>query len=71
MIKDYGSGSVTFKGTEVTEMSYWNEEKEDKLLATAEMEITDDDFSYTVTGPFGEYDVEVSIVGDTFELKKV
>tara|TARA_B100000405_G_scaffold60899_1_gene41529 strand:- start:54 stop:1931 length:1878 start_codon:yes stop_codon:yes gene_type:complete len=80
MIKDYGSGSVTFKGTEVTESvsvkgkniirAYWNEEKEDKLLATAEMEITDDDFSYTVTGPFGEYDVEVSIVGDTFELKK-
>ena len=34
------------------------------------MEITDDDFSYTVTGPFGEYDVD-SIVGDTFEPKRV
>jgi len=79
-LADYGTGSVTFKGVDVTEgvdvkgtniiKAYYNEVSPDNLLATAEMEITDDDFSYTVTGPFGEYDVEVSIVGDTFELKK-
>lgn len=80
MIKDYGSGSITFKGTEVTEgvsvkgdniiKAYYNEEKPENELAEAKILIDDDDFSYTVTGPFGEYDVEVSIVGDTFELKK-
>ena len=81
MRKDYGTGSVTFKGTEVSEgvsikgvniiKAYYNEEKPENELAEAEILIDDDDFSYTVTGPFGEYDVEVTIVGDTFTLKKI
>jgi hypothetical protein len=78
MIKDYGTGSVTFKGSDVKESAkgtnvikaYWNEVKPDNLLATAELGISEDDFSYTLTGPFGEYDVEVTIVGDTFKLEK-
>jgi hypothetical protein len=78
MIKDYGTGSVTFKGSDVKASAkgtnvikaYWNEVKPDNLLATAELGISEDDFSYTVTGPFGEYDVEVTIVGDTFKLEK-
>ena len=78
MIKDYGTGSVTFKGSDVKAnakgknviKAYWNEVNESKILATAELDITEDDFSYTLTGPFGEYDVEVTIVGDTFKLEK-
>ena len=80
MLKDYGKGTVTFKGTDVFEgvsvkgeniiKAYWNEVKDSNELATAKIKIDDDDFSYTVTGPFGNYDVEVSIVSDTFELKK-
>jgi predicted ribosome-associated RNA-binding protein Tma20 len=78
MIKDYGTGSVTFKGSGVKAnakgknviKAYWNEVNESKILATAELDITEDDFSYTLTGPFGEYDVEVTIVGDTFKLEK-
>jgi hypothetical protein len=79
-LSDYGTGSVTFKGVDVTEgvdvkgtniiKAYYNEVKPDNLLATAELDITEDDFSYTVTGPFGEYDVKVSIVSDTFKLTK-
>src|SRR6056300_1176271 len=78
MLKDYSTGSVTFKGSDVKASAkgtnvikaYWNEVKPDNLLATAELGISEDDFSYTVTGPFGEYDVEVTIVGDTFKLEK-
>jgi hypothetical protein len=78
MIKDYGTGSVTFKGSDVKASAkgenvikaYWNEVNESKILATAKLYITEDDFSYTLTGPFGEYDVEVTIVGDTFKLEK-
>ncbi|ADQ91374.1 hypothetical protein BpV2_207 [Bathycoccus sp. RCC1105 virus BpV2] len=79
-LSDYGTGSVTFKGVDVTSgvdvkgtniiKAYYNEVKPDNLLATAELDISDDDFSYTVTGPFGEYDVKVSIVSDTFKLEK-
>ena len=77
-IKDYGTGSVTFKGSDVKAnakgknviKAYWNEVNESKILATAELDISDDDFSYTLTGPFGEYDTEVTIVGDTFKLEK-
>jgi hypothetical protein len=79
-LSDYGTGSVTFKGVDVTAgvdvkgtniiKAYYNEVKPDNLLATAELDITEDDFSYTVTGPFGEYDVKVSIVSDTFKLTK-
>jgi hypothetical protein len=78
MIKDYGGGSVTFKGSDVKAnakgtnviKAYYNEVNESKILATAELGISEDDFSYTVTGPFGEYDVKVSIVSDTFKLTK-
>jgi hypothetical protein len=78
MMKDYGTGSVTFKGSDVKASAkgtnvikaYWNVVKTDNLLATAELDITEDDFSYTVTGPFGEYDIKVSIVSDTFKLTK-
>jgi len=78
MIKDYGSGSITFKGSDVKAnvkgtnviKAYYNEVNESKILATAELGISEDDFSYTVTGPFGEYDVKVSIVSDTFKLTK-
>jgi hypothetical protein len=79
MIKDYGSGSITFKGSDVTASSvkgkntikaYWNEVKPDNLLATAELDITEDDFNYTLTGPFGDLNVPVTIVGDTFKLEK-
>lgn len=78
MIKDYGTGSVTFKGSDVKAnakgknviKAYWNEVNASKILATAELDITEDDFSYTANGPFGEYEVEVTIVGDTFKLEK-
>src|SRR5210317_546692 len=78
MIKNYGSGSATFKGSDVKAnakgvnvvKAYYNEVNESKILATAELGISEDDFSYTVTGPFGEYDVKVSIVSDTFKLTK-
>jgi len=78
MMKDYGTGSVTFKGSDVKASAkgtnvikaYWNVVEPDNLLATAELDITEDDFSYTVTGPFGEYDIKVSIVSDTFKLTK-
>jgi hypothetical protein len=78
-IKDYGSGSVTFKGTDVTASTvkgkntikaYYNEVNESKLLATAELEITEDDFNYTLTGPFGDLNVPVTISSDTFKLTK-
>ena len=80
MIKDYGSGSVTFKGTEVLEgvsvkgknviKAYYNEVKEANLLATAEMDITEADFNTTLKGPFGDLVVPVSISSETFKLTK-
>jgi len=79
-ISDYGTGSVTFKGVDVTEgvdvkganiiKAYYNEVKPDNLLATAELDISEDDFSYTLAGPFGELDVKVTISSDTFKLTK-
>ena len=79
-LADYGTGSVTFKGVDVTAgvdvkgtniiKAYYNEVKPDNLLATAELDISDDDFSYTLAGPFGEYDVKVSISSETFKLTK-
>ena len=78
-IKDYGSGSVTFKGTDVTASTvkgkntikaYYNEVNESKLLATAELDITEEDFNYTLTGPFGDLNVPVTISSDTFKLEK-
>jgi len=79
-ISDYGTGSVTFKGVDVTAgvdvkgtniiKAYYNEVKPDNLLATAELDISEDDFSYTLAGPFGELDVKVTISSDTFKLTK-
>jgi hypothetical protein len=77
---DYGTGSVTFKGVDVTSgvdvkgeniiKAYYNQIGTDYELATAKLDISDDDFSYTLTGPFGEYDVKVTIIGETFKLTK-
>ena len=79
-ISDYGTGSVTFKGVEVTAgvdvkgtniiKAYYNEVTEDNLLATAELDISEEDFSYTLAGPFGELDVKVTISSDSFKLTK-
>ena len=78
MIKDYGTGSVTFKGSDVKASAkgenvikaYWNEVNESKWLATAKLSISEEDFNYTLTGPFGDLNVPVTIVGDTFKLEK-
>jgi hypothetical protein len=79
-LADYGTGSVTFKGADVTEgvdvkgtniiKAYYNEVSPDNLLATAELGISDDDFSYTLAGPFGDLDVKVTISSETFKLTK-
>jgi hypothetical protein len=79
-LADYGTGSVTFKGVDVTAgvdvkgtniiKAYYNEVSPDNLLATAELDISDDDFSYTLAGPFGDLDVKVSISSETFKLTK-
>ena len=78
-ITDYGSGSVTFKGTEVTSSTvkgvnvikaYYNEQKQENLLATAEMEITESDFTTTLAGPYGDLVVPVSISSESFKLTK-
>ena len=79
MLKDYGNGSVTFKGSDVkksakgtnTIKAYWNEVNKDNFLAEAELKIDEDDFSYTANGPFGEYEVEITIVSGTFKLDKI
>ena len=39
-------------------------------MATAEIEISENDFSDVASGDFGEYTVTVYIPSDTFELKK-
>ena len=79
-LSDYGTGSVTFKGVDVTSgvdvkgkniiKAYYNEVKPDNELATAELPISEEDFSYTLAGPFGELDVKVSISSETFKLTK-
>src|SRR6056300_1290624 len=79
-LSDYGTGSVTFKGVDVTSgvdvkgtniiKAYYNEVSPDNLLATAELDISEDDFSYTLAGPFGDLDVEVTISSETFKLTK-
>jgi len=79
-LSDYGTGSVTFKGVDVTSgvdvkgtniiKAYYNEVSPDNLLATAELDISDDDFSYTLAGPFGDLDVKVTISSETFKLTK-
>ena len=79
-LADYGTGSVTFKGVDVTAgvdvkgtniiKAYYNEVKPDNELATAELDISEEDFSYTLAGPFGDLDVKVTISSETFKLTK-
>ena len=79
-LADYGTGSVTFKGVDVTSgvdvkgtniiKAYYNEVSPDNLLATAELDISEEDFSYTLAGPFGDLDVKVTISSETFKLTK-
>ena len=79
-LADYGTGSVTFKGVDVTAgvdvkgtniiKAYYNEVSPDNLLATAELDISEEDFSYTLAGPFGDLDVKVTISSETFKLTK-
>jgi len=79
MIKNYGSGSVTFKGSDVKAnakgvnvvKAYYNEVILDNLLSEAKIKITEDDFSDTVTEELSEYDVKVTIISDTFEVDKI
>ena len=80
MLKDYGNGTVTFKGIDVSAdvdvkgenivKAYYNEVKPDNLLATAKLPISEEDFKYTLTGPFGDLDVKVTISSETFSLTK-
>jgi hypothetical protein len=79
-ISDNGSGSVTFSGTDVSDgvdtkgvnviKAYYNEMKPENLLATAEVEITDDDFDQVMTGEFKTIVIPVSIKEDSFKLEK-
>ena len=79
-LADYGTGSVTFKGVDVTAgvdvkgtniiKAYYNEVSPDNLLATAKLPISEDDFSDVASGDFGEYTVTVYIPTDTFKLEK-
>jgi len=79
-ISDNGSGSVTFSGTDVYDgvdtkgvnviKAYYNEMKPENLLATAEVEITDDDFDQVMEGEFKTIVIPVSIKEDSFKLEK-
>jgi hypothetical protein len=71
---------VTFKGVDVTSgvdvkgeniiKAYYNQIGTDYELATAKLDISDDDFNYTLAGPFGDLDVKVTIIDETFKLTK-
>ena len=79
-ISDNGFGKVTFKGSDVTTGSsvkgknvitaYYNQIGNDNKLSSAEIEVTDDDFNFTLVGPFGNLNVPVSISKDEFKLTK-
>jgi hypothetical protein len=79
-ISDYGSGSIKFKGSEVINdvntkgvnvvRAYYNEVKEDNLLAEAELEITEADFDQVMTGEFSELVIPVTIPKDSFSLTR-
>src|SRR6056300_711009 len=78
MIKNYGSGSATFKGSDVTKnakgknviKAYYNEVSPKNLLSEAETDITAGDFNYTLEDTFDVLNVPVKILSDTFELDK-
>ena len=79
-LKDYGGGSITFKGVDIKTgvdvkgeniiKAYYNQFGTDYELATAKLPISEDDFNNTLTGPFGDLDVKVTISGETFKLTK-
>ena len=79
-IADYGSGSVTFLGSEVSDgvdtkgvnviKAYYNEVSADNELASVELEITESDFDQVMTGEFSEVAIPVSIKEDSFKLEK-
>src|SRR5210317_206339 len=78
MIKDYGTGSATFKGSDVKAnakgvnvvKAYYNEVSPKNLLSEAETDITAGDFNYTLEDTFDVLNVPVKILSDTFELDK-
>ena len=78
MIKNYGSGSATFKGSDVTKnargvnviKAYYNEVSPKNLLSEAETDITAGDFNYTLEDTFDVINVPVKILSDTFKLTK-
>src|SRR5210317_2501601 len=69
MIKNYGSGSATFKGSDVTKnakgknviKAYYNEVSPKNLLSEAETDITAGDFNYTLEDTFDVLNVPVKI----------
>jgi hypothetical protein len=79
-ISDYGTGKVTFKGSDVfTDSSvkgknvitaYYNEIADVNKLASAEIEVTEYDLNFTLVGPFGDLEIPVSISKDEFNLNK-
>ena len=79
-LKDYGGGSITFKGVDVKTgvdvkgeniiKAYYKQIDTDYELATAKLTISEDDFNKTLIGPFGDLDVKVTISGETFKLTK-
>jgi len=79
-LKDYGGGSITFKGVDIKDgvnvkgeniiKAYYNQIGTDYELATAKLPISEDDFNNTLTGPFGDLDVKVTISDETFKLTK-
>ena len=79
-LKDYGGGSITFKGVDIKEgvdvkgeniiKAYYNKLDGANELATAKIIIDDNDFSDVASGDFGEYTVTVYIPTDTFKLEK-
>jgi len=79
-LKDYGGGSITFKGVDIKEgvdvegkniiKAYYNKVDGANELATAEITIDANDFSDVASGDFGEYTVTVYIPTDTFKLEK-
>ena len=79
-LSNYGTGSVTFKGVDVSDgvdtkgeniiRVYFNEVNADNELAEAKIDITEDDFDQVMTGEFSTIVIPTSIIKDSFELEK-
>jgi len=81
-----GKGSITFKGTNIKDdvdsalginivqaFAYDSEDKvigDGKALATAEIELSQDDLDQTYTGPYGDLTIPVTFSSDTMKLDK-